>query len=1455
MARPLRPAPAPRVPAPASTPAAPSTSTSTPRTSSRPHKPSAAALASGPSTPNTPGPSTPSDLRSRAAITVEAKAHGLRSVGVANERTPCPFPASWGGREKCGIVEEDEGDEVLMGILSSIASNDNRALSAEEIALTCFHQGWLRPPSAAIEPTTLINNAIRSYLKRCEKSNRHCLLAKYQLAGSVVESVLQPALHPNAFDGGVRPKGTVWYLVGGSGKNKWKSPFEGIEVPKVPARKPAPSKKPQPKESKPVKTEEKKSSGPSKGKAKVAPVKIRLVLNGAITEDGDTASEAGSDLRSRSVSTAPEATGLGLAQAISLPLTDKPPKRIKSRRPRDILDSSSESETSESDMDFDMPGPSRLTKPSRSYRKIPPPLPLNGSPRVYSSSRLPQHSPFMDVFFPSPIIPSSPFPLPHASPFPSHSLDNTTWTARHDRTAFFESSSSSSDDEMREPTWGMDSEILVRAVGGDDDLPSWSMEEDEAKVKEATDALRVLFPMSSPDVETDLDTKLKLNQFDNRPSASESPVAASTSFGQLKGLDAGGIPLNAWIANSSPAASPNIRYRNLAPPPDVSPTQHLSNLRSSFDPEQMEVDDETPWLDESGELPVKAEDTFSDVDLGSTIGDAPTPEHDRQLDTALWAQEAAAIRIKQEPEDYPSPATTEDDHSAVGYNGSRASSTPSSGSSELPPFEIDVDNGRMGVDEVILGPESISVEELDGWLPTHLKAERTPHRGRTTKNRHHPSRCSGNWGGIGVGSTFAPVKPVARNRSSRSTATARRRRSSPKATFTEVPARLTPETDIDEDETDAIGTEDLERARIEADAKEEQHRKACKEKAEQQRRLLEAYRQTIRAEATDNVPVTSPWSESQNAWGSTSIESLHISTPGVLSPLVLHSISNMSLGNPIDSGRMTAVDPKALVSPPLQSGFSVGQVGMPPMHCQDLGTGMLDAVLSQQEIDSFVCASELPAAPAPATVPAPPPAPPRPSVPSTLAPLHPPRVSPAPISPNAQSCRPISPAMAPKAPPPLAPKPKKAPVRAPTKAPTLAPAPVQPTPSFISSSTASTTTGEQSFAPTTLPTALPAVVPPQLAAPISVPTITTPATELAAQKPSVSPSPTAASTPSTATSSALSSAPSATTINTGNSHGNGNNAANKPGGKVATITKPLCPGVDACVVDNIPVYAHLFDGRPGQGKQILLRRLDTDFVNANALLHALGVPLAKYSEYLDNPISPIRLAARHVIPPSCPAAVYSNGVSGIWVHLSEAREFARRAKLPEGRLLASLLREDLFQLFATLAGLKPDHPTSESFGLPFVPQKPEGPSPVPSPAPSTASSLSSANSKSTPNLATLSISAPPSAHQHLRQNTAPINANVNKGPLARSAPPTPPDGCPQPKRRRATISSPLAKKPGVQALTSVSGHHPQAIAPAPATPFNKGSAPAAGTRMSIASQKRATRASIGGGVLPRPIAK
>ncbi|WVQ78634.1 hypothetical protein IAT38_000721 [Cryptococcus sp. DSM 104549] len=1471
MARPIRPAPvAPNTPGTH----APASATSTPsaapgpapvpaavptRSSHRVHRPSASTSAASTGAAYTPGPPTPGSdgagvggrHSARAGAAVEHKAHGLRSVGGASERTPCPFPAQWGGRVKVGITEEDEGDEALMSICAAIASHNNRALSADDIASTCFQQGWLRPPSAAIEPTTLINNTIRSYLKRCEKAKRHCLLAKYQLAGSVVESALESALHPNAFDGATRPKGTVWFLLSGpgagAGKAKWKSPFDGLELPKVPPRKPAAPKKQ--KETRRAEKPAGTSAGKNdKGKDKaVGPVKIRLVLGGAgMQGEEDSSSERGRGSSSRSVS-----RGVSMSRQGSVASTpaEQPlplqPKRTTAapRRPKNIIDSSSESDSSDSDMDLDgEPSRRQVRLPLR--KGPPPPLAIGGSPRVYSASRLPQHSPFMDVFFPTPQLPSlPPFAVPHTSPFPSHSLDNTTWTARHDRDSrHFETSSSSSDDEAFEPEWGVLSDVLIKESGEDEEKPLWSLEEDEAKVKEATDALRVLFPMSSPEEDAERDGNFELNKLDNRPSGTDSPslsepasVITSRGFmGKLKAVDAGGLPLNAWVANSSPAPSPNMRPfksfgQPLPLPLDLSPTQHFSKLRGSFDPERMDVDEE-PWLDESGELPVKAEDTFSDVDIGSTIDEAATPEHDRHLHTALWAQEAAAtIRIKQEPEDYPSPATMDDDTSA--FHCSRASSTPSYGSSDLPMCDSE-DNG-MGVDEVILGPESVSVEELDGWLPPG-KSERTPYRGgrggkaKREREKGDGPRCSGVWGGIGVCSSVGEgFKSPTRTRSTRSTATSatascmRRRKSKSSQCPTigaDIPERLlTPESDLgagaDDEVDDAIGTEDLELARVEADAREEQHRKACKEKAEQHRAMLEAYRQTVRGEIGDQTDSSaSPWEGAQGhaPWGSS--DSLHIATPGALSPMVLHSVSNLSLSAPIGD-MMMAVDPKSLVSPPLHAGF--GQLPMSGSTAaasemgMSLGAGMLDGALSQQEVDAIMEESAAHVLTPPPTVVA------DPSSPLTQPPAF-------------QSTVAVSPVSLP-----------------------AAPVSTQATPIHIAmASTQNDKAPAMVALPTLLPaqTAQPASTPSPVAAPSSA-ALAPPASvdvprnsaspKLAPAPASSAPTPRAitpsGTAPSTSTASSHSSSGAPCTAATPSSTASSSTSANggskaKSGGKIATITKPLCPGVDACVVDNIPVYAHLFDGKDGSGKQVLLRRLDTDFVNANALLHALDVPLPKHAEYLDNPISQLRLAARHIVPPSNSGVEYSQGVSGIWVHLSEAREFARRAKLAEGCLLASVLREDLFQLFATLAGLKPDHPPSESFGLPFVPRRHNPP----------ASSLSSANSKSAPNLPALSTSAP--ANNHLRP-TSSITAAAPKGPLVRSAPATPPDGCPQPKRRRATISSPLAKKvpgaPGVQ---------PQAQAQVAGTGAVPGGqvVGATATRTSTAAQKRSTRASIGG---------
>lgn len=104
-----------------------------------------ASTSTAPSTPFTPGPLTPADhstpffgftnavsgsskqgrAQTPAGYTprqsVERKSHALRSVEIAAERTPCPFPSEYGGKEKCGVSDEDEADEVLMAVCGACA--------------------------------------------------------------------------------------------------------------------------------------------------------------------------------------------------------------------------------------------------------------------------------------------------------------------------------------------------------------------------------------------------------------------------------------------------------------------------------------------------------------------------------------------------------------------------------------------------------------------------------------------------------------------------------------------------------------------------------------------------------------------------------------------------------------------------------------------------------------------------------------------------------------------------------------------------------------------------------------------------------------------------------------------------------------------------------------------------------------------------------------------------------------------------------------------------------------------------------------------------------------------------------------------------------------------------------------------------------------------------------------
>ena len=1303
------------------------------------------------------------------------------------------------------------------------------------MAAIAIDEGWLRPPSAAVAPSTVVNNAIRSHQKRMTSVNppRQCLLAKHQLAGSVNESVLESALHPTAFAGAIRPKGTVWYLAT-IGKTRWRNPFVGIEIPKAPPRKPG-----QPKRMKDVRPKPAASASEKKGKSKAAapaPVKIRLVLgqgsgvNTSADVELEEFSEAGSSNgRSRSTSRRSSMTPQS-----ALPLA--PHRPTATRRIRNLMDSSDESDTSDSEMELDGPV---VTKPIKIRKDRPPPLPISG----HTTSRQfipPLHprslgSPFLDWGTAvSPTLSSALLPAARDPHFPSHSLDNAFWADRPvlDPFAALETSSSSSEDEMREPTeWGGSSSILIRGTDGEDAKTGWTADVEET-VKEATEALRVLFPMSLGEDDGDSDDQMHLNRLDNRPTMSdtssmaESVSTAKATTGPLRSAElAANVALAAWNGHASPGASPNLRSAHQFLPSVMidSPTQHLSKLNHSFDAGDMEVEE---WLDESGELPVKADDSDVefDADLGSNIGDVATPEHDRQLHTAAWAREAAAsssFRLKEEVADYPSPLTTESDEiSAAEYRASRASSTgshtPSSGLSELPPYEIDAERLlRPDIEEIILGPESVSMEELDGWLPVTGKESKTPQRSRSArknKERNDPMRCSGSWGGIGVGSLIFGGQPISqidttkitpgagtRQRSNRST---RRHPSSTRtpqiirtapdslpttpADIESVPTPLADEWDM---EMDAIGPADLDAACAEAEAREERHRRACREKAEQQKALMEAYKQKVREgqmlgrSPNDVTPPegwerASPWSEYVSGpWGSS--DSM-VHTPSALSPMALH-MSALSLDTP----RYGSMDPKALISPPL----------LPS------AVGMMEEVMSQAEVDAAM------------------------SIPNKLT------------MPTAQQSS-VSPTLS--TPVAIAPAPAGSVYKAIAKAPSTSgtqPVPIAP---------AST---ESRLAPKK-ETALPS---PADGSATSKPAGHPSATTVAPLKPALN----SASGPASAPVSRTRTPPVTATQTTAAPRkivspvtaGASTSMAPPPPKPQGAITKRLCPGIDACVVDNIPVYAHIWENKGV--KHTVLRRLDTDFVNANTLLLALGVPQSQIGEKLR--FSTTWTSSRHNVSPySRNGVLHSPGVPGVWVHFSEARELARRHMLDKTSPLSSILREDLFQLvsalthlgdlaneqFALLANIDSNHTVAESFGLPvsLTSMTAVGPAdtqfvgkahPDAGAGPNTALSASSGHSKSTPNLTSLStgpVPAPAPAatpNPTIRPTPAPV---LQKGPLVRAAPPTPPDGCPQPKRRRATMSlagelSPLAKitssaapvkKPPVRATrASIAGDTPK----------------------------------------------
>jgi hypothetical protein len=809
-------------------------------------------------------------------------------------------------------------------------------MTPDDLARIIFEDNaWLRAPSAAIERSTPINNAIRTHTKRCEKENKKNLFGRVQLHGAAHESVLATALLPGAFEGTLRPKGYIYYLAP-IGLKKWKNPFEGIDLSFLTAKKPNLPKK------KVTKAIAKKvEAKPSATPPPTAPApRITLRISTAQGQaqkpeaDGDDESDAHPPrprAPSRSFSASSRAT-------ITLPglrkVSSKPPLRR-----RDSVLSSGASGSSDSEPE--------LVPSSRLKSRKPPGLSLN-TPFAHYTPNSPRHAPFLQ----SPSLVQSPnFGAPQFSPCPSHSLDNTTWTVRRDLDlgAQFETSSSSSDDEMRESDWGMVSGVLVRD-GTTDDAMIWSPAEDETQIKEATDALRALFPMGSPKDEANTAD----DRFDHLPTSDHGSVTESTTtaVGQskkgMKARECAAIPLADWAGNSSPIGSPDMRHSTL--PIDVSPTQHLSRLRDSFEPSEMDIDCPV-WIDESGEGPVRSPDDSFEDHL-SSAGET-TLEQEKQNDLFAWACEAAASRnqmqVKQEPEDYPSPLTTDD--GSGGYrNGSRASSaafeTHSSSSSELDLPEHDSENiTRFELQEMLIGPESVTIDELEGWLP--VNKEKTPRRkGRKGDTGLSIGSMDTSFSSIGVGRAMLAFSTGSNRKKS-----ARGRRQAPLSSPTRATrSKDDPPHDPPDLDYDMIGTEELEIARAEAEAREEAYKKMAQQKAERHRACLAACR--ARPGMCDTPPT--PWMDQpspfdfSSAWGHNSTDSLNINTPAasMLSPVMLSSVAGLSLGDTADFG----VNPKHLVSPT----FHPKMFGppIPPFPAPPQFTAVPDAMFDLEEMVS-----------------------------------------------------------------------------------------------------------------------------------------------------------------------------------------------------------------------------------------------------------------------------------------------------------------------------------------------------------------------------------------------------------------------------------------------------------------------------------------------------------------------
>ena len=91
--------------------------------------------------------------------------------------------------------------------------------------------------------------------------------------------------------------------------------------------------------------------------------------------------------------------------------------------------------------------------------------------------------------------------------------------------------------------------------------------------------------------------------------------------------------------------------------------------------------------------------------------------------------------------------------------------------------------------------------------------------------------------------------------------------------------------------------------------------------------------------------------------------------------------------------------------------------------------------------------------------------------------------------------------------------------------------------------------------------------------------------------------------------------------------------------------------------------------------------------------------MTKHQEYLNVPSQ--WLHSHHLVSmQAAKSGIHSPGVAGVWIPLAEAKVLEKKLKIDPTSQLANVLREDLFALFAKMAGLNQEHSPSEAFGLP-----------------------------------------------------------------------------------------------------------------------------------------------------------